>query len=105
MLGRYKCNIDAAFSSQLNRTGLGICIQDYDGTFVLARIVSYPFLVLVDVGEAMGLHSTLQWVGDMQFDSVDFELDSKLTTDAFLSTRNAMSEFGCIISSCRFLFS
>nr|ABN06177.1 Polynucleotidyl transferase, Ribonuclease H fold [Medicago truncatula] len=40
----------------------------------------------------------------MQFDSVDFETDSKLFADAFLSDRNDTSEFGCIISSCRSLF-
>lgn len=43
-------------------------------------------------------------MGDLQLDGVDFELDSKLTTDAFLSPRNDMSEFGIIISSCRSLF-
>jgi len=35
---------------------------------------------------------------------VDFETNSKLTVDAFLATRNVLSEFGCIISSCRSLF-
>jgi hypothetical protein len=35
---------------------------------------------------------------------VDFEIDSKLTADAFLSTRNDLSEFGSIISSSRSLF-
>ena len=35
---------------------------------------------------------------------MDFETDSKLTVYAFLSTRNDLSEFGCIISSCRSLF-
>jgi len=35
---------------------------------------------------------------------VDFETNSKLTVDAFLSTRNDLAEFGSIISSCRFLF-
>ena len=42
LLGRYKCNIDATFSSHLNRTGVGICIRDSEGTFVLAKVVSYP---------------------------------------------------------------
>jgi ribonuclease HI len=59
----------------------------------------------VDVGEALGLHSALQWLSDMQFDNVDFETDSKLTSDAFLATRTDLSEFGCNISSCRSLFS
>jgi hypothetical protein len=33
MPGRYKCNIEAAFSSSLNRTGIGICVRYSDGTF------------------------------------------------------------------------
>jgi len=102
--GRYKCNIDAAFSSSLNRTGIGICVRDSTGTFVLAKVVPLPCVVSADVGEAFGLHSALQWLSDMQFDSVDFETDSKLSADAFLSDRNDTSEFGCIISSCRSLF-
>jgi len=35
--GRYKCNIDASFSTSLNRVGLGMCLRDDDGVFVLAR--------------------------------------------------------------------
>jgi ribonuclease HI len=58
----------------------------------------------VDVDEALGLHAALQWLSDMQFDNVDFATDYKLTVDAFLSTRNDLSEFGCIISSCCSLF-
>ena len=104
MPGRYKCNIDAAFSSHHNRTGIGICVRDSEGIFVLARTITYPCTVSVDVGEALELHSALQWLSDMQLDSVDFETNSKLTVDAFLATRNNLSEFGCIISSCRSLF-
>jgi len=35
--GRYKCNIDASFSTSLNRVGLGMCLRDDDGAFVLTR--------------------------------------------------------------------
>jgi ribonuclease HI len=97
--------IDATFSSHLYRTCIGICVRDSEGTFVLAKTIAYPCIVSVDVGEALGLHSALQWLSDMQFDNVDFETDSNQTFDAFLSTRNDLSEFGCIISSCRSLFS
>jgi len=41
----------------------------------------------------------------MQFDNVDFETDSKLTCDAFHTTRDDFSDFGCIISSCCTLLS
>jgi len=34
---RYKCNIDASFSTSLNKVGLGMCLRDDDGAFVLAR--------------------------------------------------------------------
>jgi hypothetical protein len=51
--GRYKCNIDAAFSSHHNRTGVGICVRDSEGSFVLAKTITYPCTVSVDVGEAL----------------------------------------------------
>jgi len=35
----------------------------------------------------------------MQFDNVNFEIDSKINCDAFHSTRDDISEFGFIISS------
>jgi len=104
MSERYKCNIDIAFSFSLNRTCIDIYVRDSDGIFVLVKTVTYPCLVSVDVGEALGMHSVLQWLSDVQFDSVDFETDSKLTSDAFLSNRNDTFEFGCIISSCCSLF-
>jgi len=104
-LRRYKCKIDAAFSSQFNRTSIGICVRDSDSTFFFAKTVIYPCMVSIDVAEALGLHSALQWLSDMQMDGVDFETNLKLTSDAFLSTRNDTSEFGSIISSCRLLFS
>ena len=69
------------------------------------KVASYPCLYSVDVGEALGLHSALQWLSDMQFDNVDFETYSKMTSDAFHATRDNTSKFGCIISSCRSLYS
>jgi len=104
VVGRYKCNIDATFSSHNNRTSIGICVRDAEGTFVLAKAFTYSCMFPVEAGEALGLHVALQWMSDMKFDNVDFETNSKLTVDAFLSSRNDLSEFGYIISSCRSLF-
>ena len=67
--GRFKCNIDADFSSVWNRTGIGVCLRD------------------------------------MKFDNVDFVTNSKVTVNAFNSPRNDLTEFGCIITACRNLFS
>jgi len=41
----------------------------------------------------------------MSFDNVDFELDSKVTCDTFLSRRDDIFEFGHVIASCKALFS
>jgi len=68
-------------------------------------MVSFPCLHQVAVGEAMGLFEALQWLSDMSFENVDFELDSKVTCDAFLSRRDDISEFGHVIASCKALFS
>ena len=42
--GRYKCNVDASFSSIRNRIGIDICLCDDEGAFVLAKTMSLsPF--------------------------------------------------------------
>jgi len=58
--GRYKCNIDASFSDSLNMVGIGICIRDDQGEFVLAKTDCFSPLCDVDVGEDVGLHTPLQ---------------------------------------------
>ena len=53
--GRLKCNVDATFSSNRNKTGIGIYIRDEGGVFVVVRSVSFFGVYAVDIGEAMGL--------------------------------------------------
>jgi len=49
--GRVKCNVDASLSNQLNRTGIGICIHDEEGTFVLAKSIHISPMCSVTAGE------------------------------------------------------
>jgi len=35
--GRFKCNIDASFSQHTNKVGIGVCLRDDSGPFVLAK--------------------------------------------------------------------
>ena len=35
--GRFKCNVDASFSEISNMVGIGMCIMDENGTFVLTK--------------------------------------------------------------------
>jgi hypothetical protein len=53
--GRLKCNVDASFSNSLNRTGIGMCIRDAEGTFVLAKTLNFSPKCSVPLGEALGL--------------------------------------------------
>jgi ribonuclease HI len=103
--GRLKCNIDASFSESLNRTGIGVCIRDAAGTFVLAKTLHFSPKCSVPLGEAMGLYYAVQWLRDMSFDSIDFALDSKIVTDAFHHQRPDISEFGQVMYASRRLFS
>jgi hypothetical protein len=43
---------------------------------VLVKAVTFPCVWSVDVGEALGLRNVLQWLSDMQFDIIDFKIDS-----------------------------
>ena len=56
-----------------------MCIRDDFGTFVLAKVLQFDQVYPVAVGEPLGLSHVLQWMHDMQFDNIDFEVDSKIT--------------------------
>jgi len=92
-----KCNIDASFPNGENKTGIGICIRDDDGAFVLARTELYAPRCGVHIGEALGLLSALQWVHDLILGPIDFELDSKKVVDSFASNKHNAIEFGSIV--------
>lgn len=82
-----------------------MCIRDESGIFVLAKVLNFDQVYPVVVGEALGLYHALQWMQDMHFDNIDFEIDSKITRDAFHSRTIDVTEFGNIIDACREIFS
>lgn len=61
-----------AFNLATNRTSIGICVHDEDGTYVLAKTLSITPMTSTYVSEALGLFYVLQWLHDMRMDSVDF---------------------------------
>jgi len=74
--GMYKCNVGTSFFELLDRVGIGICIRDEEGDFVLARTEWFSPITDVDTGEALGLLKALEWVRDLQLWNMDFEVDS-----------------------------
>ncbi|CAJ2663088.1 unnamed protein product [Trifolium pratense] len=99
-IGRYKCNIDASFSTQQNRVGLGMCIRDDEGRFVLAKTMWISPICSVDLGKALGLFHAINWVHDLQLQRVDFALDSKTVVDYFHKGGPNITEFGDVLNEC-----
>jgi len=97
--GRVKCNVDASFSTSMNRCGIGICIRDEEGKFVRAKTLWFSPMCLVDVGEALGLYHAMRWVNELQLPNVDFEVDSKRVADYFNRGTGDITEFGAIMDS------
>jgi ribonuclease HI len=62
-------------------------------------------MVEVDMGEALGLLSALQWVRDLQLLNMDFETDSKTVVDSIYGNKQGVSDFNAIINECRDLLS
>ncbi|RHN69303.1 hypothetical protein MtrunA17_Chr3g0123221 [Medicago truncatula] len=88
-------------------------IYDLDRSFAYYYyIISLSVIIIltswvswsVTIGEAVGLHTALQWISDLQFDNVDFALDSKQDVDSFHTGVDDDNELGCIITACRQLF-
>jgi len=101
----FKCNIDASISESSNMVGIGMCIRDEYGTFVLAKTECFSPMFEVHVGEALRLLSALEWVHLLNLGCVEFELDARRVVDSFNSHNSDATEFGNIIDSCRTLFS
>jgi len=99
--GRFKCNVNASFSNELNIVGIGMCIRDAAGDYVLARTIRFTPLCVVEIGKALGLCEALQWVMELGLHNMDFSLDSKLVVDAVNRTARNYSDFGSVISHCR----
>ena len=82
-----------------------MCLRDDTKIFVLAKTIQFDHYFPVAVGEALGLFHALQSMQDMHFNYIDFELDSKVTRDAFHSHHIDITEFGSIVTACREMFS
>jgi len=98
--GRYKCNVDAFFCDTSNRVGIGMCIRDAEGAFVLARIEWFSPVVDVDIGEAIGLLKAMEWARDLHLLNIDFEVDSKVVVDNIYGKQIDVSDFSVIINNC-----
>jgi len=76
-----------------------MCLIDDDGAFVFAKMEWFAPLCDIEVGEAVGLHTTLDWISNQQFNNVDFVLDCKKVVDCVNFSLDDSNEFACIITA------
>ena len=95
---RFKCNVNASFSEARNRVGIGVCIRDDEGRYVLAKTEWMSPILDLDLGEALGLSSAMYWIRDLQLSIVDFELDSKTMVDSLYGSKSGVSNFSAVIN-------
>jgi ribonuclease HI len=95
-IGWLKCNVDAAFHKELNKTSVGWCLRDHMGRFVMAGTKEGN--CSVPQGESIALLEELKVVEHMGRSQVIFETDSKSVVDAIQHSNGGSAEFSIIIS-------
>lgn len=98
-VGRLKCNIDV---TNIN-VGISVCIIDDERLFVASQTEWFSPSTEVNVGEALGLLATINWIHEFGFDSVDFELDAKSVVDNVNVQQPNDSNFGAFTRDCNSL--
>jgi hypothetical protein len=96
--GWYKCNIDAAFHANLNKTSTGWCLRDHLGRFIMAETTWLDGNYSVLEGEAIALLEAMRAMKDRRISYVIFETDSKCVVDAIQHLRGGNSEFRLLVS-------
>ncbi|GAU10714.1 hypothetical protein TSUD_425140, partial [Trifolium subterraneum] len=95
--GWFKCNVDAGFHNDLNKTSVGWCLRDHAGQFVKAGSCWNQGKCSIIEGEAIALLQAMKEMEQGGFTHVIFETDSKNVIDAVHKFRIGNSEFSSLI--------
>jgi ribonuclease HI len=95
--GWYKCNIDAGFHTEQNRTSSGWCLRDHRGMLVGAGTSWVEGSCSVIEGEAIALLEALRELEQRGLSQVIIEIDSKSLVDAIQHIHVGRSEFSSIV--------
>jgi ribonuclease HI len=98
ILGWYKCNVDAGFHREINKTSISWCLRDHQGRFVMAETTWFDENHSIVEGEALALLEALRAMTDRNMQQVIFESDSKNVVDAVHHYRGGYSEFSCLVA-------
>jgi ribonuclease HI len=96
-IGWYKCNVDAGFHNERNKTSVGWCLRDHLGRFVLAGTHWKEGRCSIAEGESIALLQAMKESELRCISQVIFETDSKCVGDAIHALRVGTSEFSSLI--------
>jgi ribonuclease HI len=99
MPGWYKCNVDAAFHQELNKTSTGWCLRDHLGRFVVAATTWLDGNCSIVEGESIALLEAMKFMELKGYSHVVFETDSKNVVDAIHHFRSGSSDFSLLVSN------
>jgi ribonuclease HI len=93
----YKCNIDAAFHSEQQRTSAGWILRDHHGMFVRAGTTWVEGNCSVIEGEALALLTALRELQEQGMSHVIIESDSQSLVNAIPHVHAGNSEFSTLV--------
>ncbi|CAN1129056.1 Putative ribonuclease H protein At1g65750 [Linum perenne] len=99
--GKWKCNLDAAISAALNRSGAGMVVRGSDGRVDRFRMLSWSGTWRSRDAEGRALLEALSWVELSGYSDMTFETDALATCQAMQADTRDLTEFGEIISGCK----
>jgi ribonuclease HI len=100
-MGWFKCNIDAGFHGDSNKTSAGWILRNYICNFVMAGTTWNHGKCSIIEGEAMALLEAIKATEHIGITHVIFELDSKNVIDAIHNLRTSNPEFSSFICNIR----
>jgi ribonuclease HI len=95
--GWYKCNVDAGFHRDCNKTSGGWCLRDHSGMFVAAGTSWLEGNCSVIEGEAIALLHSMRAMVQRGVSHAIFESDSKSLVDAIKHIHAGVSDFSLIV--------
>uniref|UniRef100_A0A803PGZ2 RNase H type-1 domain-containing protein n=1 Tax=Cannabis sativa TaxID=3483 RepID=A0A803PGZ2_CANSA len=100
-VNKLKINVDAATFTDRNKYGYSWVLRDSGGHVLQARTESWNGCVNPTLAEAFGVKEVLSWIKESKLSHVTVESDSLITVQAFWSSVNTNSPFGCCIAECK----
>ncbi|PNX57790.1 cytochrome p450, partial [Trifolium pratense] len=95
--GWFKCNSDAGFHNDLNKTSDGWCLRDHSSNFVQASTNWREGQCSIVEGKSLALLEAMKAMEHRGLTNVIFETDSKSVTDAIHYLHASSSEFSATI--------